>query len=63
MKGMFLRWVKRVTKKAEMNEEQLTPEEVVKQAVSIALHDHVMQYPHSYFLRKGPKNIIFRGRW
>lgn len=55
MKGMFLRWVKRVTKKAGMNEEKLPPEEVVKQAVSIALHDHVMRYPHSYFLRKGPK--------
>ena len=63
MKGKFWRWVKRVTRKAGMNEEQLPPEEAVKQAVLIALHDHVMQYPHSYFLRKAPKNIIFRGRW
>ena len=63
MKEMFWKWVKRVTKKAKMNEEKLLPEEAVKQAVSIALHDHVMKYHYSYFLRKAPKNFIFRGRW
>ena len=61
MKGMFWRWVQRVTKKADIKNE--LPEEIVKRGVEIALHYHVMSYPHSYFLRRAPKNFSFRGRW
>ena len=60
MKGMFWRWVQRVAKKADIKNE--LPEEIVKRGVEIALHNHVMNYPHSYFLRNAPKNYEFRGR-
>lgn len=47
MKEMFWKWVQRVTKKADIKNE--LPEEIVKRGVEIALHNHVMNYPHSYF--------------
>lgn len=61
MKGMFWRWVQRVTKKADIKNE--LPEEIVKRGVEIALYNHVMNYPHSYFLRNAPKYYEYRGRW
>lgn len=26
------------------------------------MQQHIRQYPHAYFIRKGPKNITFRRR-
>ena len=62
MKGMFSRWIQKMTKKADIDKAQLLPEEIVRRGVNLALQQHVQSYPHSYFLRKGPRNIKF-GRW
>lgn len=37
-------------------------EKPVKDILVVMMQQHVESYPHSYFLRKGPRKIEFRRR-
>ena len=54
----WLDWVKKVSKKTKEK-----PENILEKAVYLAWQQHVASYPHSYFIRKAPREWIFERRY